>query len=157
MSDAIRERIKQQRRWQTHMERKHPGQSFAALVRGDDGGLHVRSFPSAQEAATASAPAREAAGGAPDLRMSCSASLAAPHPEAGTAGTSPRGWRPSRLARELGVSKRTVSRRCEANELPFIDHGGGKRPYRIIPMHVVKLVKLYGLGGVARMRAAGQL
>jgi hypothetical protein len=64
------------------------------------------------------------------------------------------GWTPSQLAKLLGVSKRTVNRRCNADLLPFIDHGTPQRPRRYISPDVVRLVRIYGLAGVARMRQA---
>ncbi len=109
------------------MSRRHP-----ALVRDHTGGLAVRQFATAEDA-TAAAQSRD---------------LAQP---------TGKGWTPARLGKELGLSKRTINRRCESDELPFVDHGTAKQPRRIIGMHIVKLVKLYGLGGVARMRKAGQL
>ena len=109
------------------MSRRHP-----ALVRDDTGGLAVRGFKTAEEASDA-AQARE---------------LTTP---------TGKGWTPARLGKELGLSKRTINRRCESDELPFVDHGTATQPRRIIPAGIVKLVKLYGLGGVARMRKAGQL
>lgn len=74
-----------------------------------------------------------------------------------TATQSLKGWPPSRLAKELAVSVRTINRRCEADELPFVDNGTSKQCRRTIPGHVVQLVKLYGLGGVARLRKAGHI
>ncbi|WP_043586905.1 hypothetical protein [Geminisphaera colitermitum] len=116
---------------------------FAALVRGDDGALHVRRFATAADAAGVAAREREFVPAYPI------------HPEDVKPTT--KGWPPSRLARELGISSRTICRRCERDQLPYINHGGASRPYRLIPLHVVKLVKLYGLASVARMRAAGQI
>lgn len=103
----------------------------AAIVRDDTGGLAVRHFATAEAAAEASA-AREVA-------------------------PTGKGWTPAKLGAEIGVSKRTINRRCEDDLLPHVDQGTPECPRRIIPMHIVKLVKLYGLAGVARMRRAGQL
>lgn len=106
---------------------RHP-----ALVRDDTGGLAVRHFPTA-EAASDAAQARE---------------LPVP---------SGKGWTPARLGKELGLSKVTINRRCAADLLPHVDQGTPEHPRRIIPMHIVRLVKIYGLAGVGRMRRAGQL
>jgi hypothetical protein len=106
--------------------------AHSALVRDDMGGLVLRRFPTA-EAATEAAQARE---------------LTQP---------TGKGWTPARLGKELGLSKRTINRRCEADLLPHVDHGTPGRPRRIIPHAIVKLVKIYGLAGVGRMRQAGQI
>jgi hypothetical protein len=109
----------------------------SALFRDSLGGLTIRHFPSAEDAQKHHA-ARE---------------LAEPAPAAGSC----KGWTPARLAKELGLSKRTINRRCEADLLPHMDHGTPDSPRRIIPAAIVKLVRIYGLAGVARMRSAGQL
>ena len=66
-------------------------------------------------------------------------------------------WTPARLGSLLGVSKRTINRRCEENLIPFVDQGTPKRPRRMISSETVKLIRVHGLAGVARMRAAGIL
>lgn len=83
---------------------------FAALVRGDDGALHVRRFATAADAAGVAAREREFVPAYPI------------HPEDVKPTT--KGWPPSRLARELGISSRTICRRCERDQLPYINHGG---------------------------------
>ena len=108
----------------------------SALFRDSLGGISVRHFPSAADAAK-HGNARELA--EPIARESC------------------KGWTPARLAKELGISKRTINRRCEADLLPHMDHGTPDSPRRIIPAAIVKLVRIYGLAGVARLRSAGQI
>ncbi len=99
----------------------------AALVRGDDEGLHVRHFATAAEAATAS-QAREIA------------------PEPGLKSTV--------LARRIGVHPRTLRRAHDRGELPGVKHG---ERILIIPRRVCRLVMTHGLLGVAGMVRRGQL
>ena len=99
----------------------------AALVRGDDEGLHVRHFPTASAAAKAS-QAREIA----------------PEP----------GLRSTLLARKIGVHPRTLRRAHDRGELPGIKHG---ERLLIIPRRVCRLVMTHGLLGVAGMIKRGEL
>jgi hypothetical protein len=68
--------------------------------------------------------------------------------------THPHGLTPPQLAKLIGVSGRTVERRCAAGYLPFMDHGPKKR---LIQWPTVDLVVAHGLGGVERMVRAGRL
>lgn len=130
--------------------------SRSALVRDDLGGLSVRRFASAADAAAiardlAEVPDIEA--GEPTARKSMGAMKVKP----AMGRNRSKGWTPAQLARLLGVSKRTINRRCEADLLPFIDHGTPEHPRRVIAPEVVRLVRLRGLGGVAAMRRNGLL
>lgn len=73
------------------------------------------------------------------------------------APTSRPAWPVSRVARELGVHPRTITRRCVNGELPFVDHGTADRGQRFIPAGVVELIRVHGLRGVAAMMRAGML
>jgi|GEM_PF-3673730 len=72
-------------------------------------------------------------------------------------GAMKRCWTPARLAKAIGVSKRTINQRCADGDLPFIDQGTSKRQRRFIKPEIVAMIKERGLGGVARMRQAGLL
>lgn len=104
--------------------------NHSALVRGDDGNLHIRHFPTAADAARVAA-------------------------EREIAGRSIKGGLLSfKLARDLGVHPKTIRRRWERGELPGVEHG---ERTLVIPHEACRLVKIYGLVGYARMRAAGKL
>jgi hypothetical protein len=114
------------------------GPQHSALVRGDDGGLHVRRFASGDAARAASA-ARE-------ITPEDVASIAGP-----TAGL----MRASAFAAKVGVSPRTVRRMYARGALPGAREDG---PHLLkVPVHLLRLATVYGLRGVERMAAAGLL
>lgn len=106
--------------------------SFAALTRTDMGGLAIRHFPTAADAAR----------------------VAAEREIATTGRGSGRGVKSFELARKLGVHPKTIRRRWEAGDLPGIEQGDRTL---IIPHEAVRLVSIYGLLGYARMKRAGKL
>lgn len=112
--------------------------SHAALVRGEDGGLAVRRFARAEDA-QAHSDQREVAPERPATRYAKA------------------DWTTGDLAKLLGVSQRTIIRRCELDLLPFVDHGTATQPRRRFTAETIRLIRRHGLGGVARMRQAGQL
>jgi hypothetical protein len=114
------------------------GHRHSALVRGDDGALHVRRFATGDDARGASA--------ARDLTPESIASIAGP-----TSGLMPSAV----FARKLGIHPRTVRRLHARGALPgSVDHGA--RLLRV-PAHLLRLAVVYGLRGVERMAAAGLL
>jgi hypothetical protein len=105
---------------------KHP--AFGALFRNDAGGLEIRHYPTAAEAALVAAE-RE---------------LTEMH--------SLKGTRSTVLARELGLSPRTLRRRWLAKEIPGIEHG----PRRLlIPREACRLIRLFGLWRYVQLRRTG--
>jgi hypothetical protein len=113
-------------------------QRHSALVRGDDGALHVRRFATGVDARSASA--------ALELTPETVASIAGP-----TSGLMPSAV----FARKLGIHPRTVRRLHARGALPgSVDHGA--RLLRV-PAHLLRLAVVYGLRGVERMAAAGLL
>jgi len=109
-----------------------PAPHFAALVRNDRGGLELRRFHTSADAA----------GAAADREMVSRVRSAGP------------GIPSHQLARELGVSAKTIRRRWEKGDLPGIAHG---ERTLLIPHDAVRLVKIHGLLGYAHRRAAGLL
>lgn len=110
---------------------------YAALIRGDDGGLDVRRFHTAADAAAASAASDgvfESGLSALDKRRKMTTS--------------------HDLARELGLHPKTVRRWVLRNEIPAIAHGPR---LLMIPNRICQLVKLWGLDGVRRMALRGEL
>lgn len=109
-------------------ERNH-----AALVRGDDGSLHVRHFATAQAAQAAQIPQDFVVDDSP------------------RAAGRPRGRvRLSEAAREIGVHPKTFKK-----YLKHIRHEHPS-PYVVyIPRSELDLIRIHGLHGLARMRAAG--
>jgi hypothetical protein len=114
----------------------------AALVRGEDGNLAIRSFETATQA-TAAARGREIAPnpGMPPILIQ----------------DGRQHWTVARLARTIGLTPRAIHHRCEAGELPHIDHGTEKRSRRLIPAWIADAVIRYGLRNVAARARAGTL
>ena len=100
---------------------------YRALVRGDDDALHIREFQTAAAAALAAAD-RELKQPTVELRAVHSADL----------------------AREFGLSPRTVRRAWQRGELPAIEHGAHKL---MVPTPIVALCRRYGLARVCRFMA----
>lgn len=108
---------------------------FAALVRGDDGGLTVRWFRT-QEEATAACCAHEVA--PPKVSRRDARSMSTTH----------------ELAHDLGIAPARVRKWVIRHDIPRVCHG----PRSImIPNRICRLVKLYGLQGVAHMAQRGEL
>lgn len=118
--------------------RDRPG----ALVRGDDGNLHLRQFATPAMAAQAAA-ARELAPPADVLLVQS---------EPARVGRLRRETTLKGLARELGVSSRTIRR-----YLPWLRHRQPAYGRTFIPQEEVVLIKSYGLHGVRRMRTAANM
>lgn len=120
----------------------------SALIRGDDDGLTVRRFADPADAQAACAareeePAPYAAGA-----ITCQIRTPAKSIQRG-------GWTKSHeLAHEIGMSPKTVRRAILRGELPAISHGERSM---MIPNRICRLVKLYGLRGVAGMVHRGLL
>lgn len=114
--------------------------NHAALVRGDDGNLHVRQFPTAADASAASQH-RELNPPRLDVLM--------------IAGKRSGSIRSPEFARRLGVHPRTIRRCFERGGLP----GAKEHGQRIleIPLRLLRLAEAYGLRGVERMAKQGQL
>jgi signal peptidase I len=109
-------------------------QEHSALVRGEDGGLHVRRFEKRADAAAAEG-SREVS------------------PALATAGK--KGWSTGKVAKLIGVSQRTIIRRCEDGTIPHTDHGTVGQARRTIASETVRLIRAHGLRGLGRMRQAG--
>jgi hypothetical protein len=60
-----------------------------------------------------------------------------------------------RAARMIGVSAKTLNKRCVAGEIPFINNGTETKARRAIPRRVIELVHRHGLRGVAIMMETG--
>jgi hypothetical protein len=108
--------------------------TYSALVRGDDGSLEVRRFDN-QEDATAAEASREVA----------------PERKGG------RDYTTGEIAKIIGISQRTIMRRCDRGEIPFKDQGTLGCARRMISTHTLRLIKTHGLRGLARMIQAGLL
>ena len=104
---------------------------YAALMRGDDGNLHIRRYRSAQEAAAVAA-LRELPEAREDLK----------------------GIKSHAFARQLGVHPKTIRRMWSRGDLPGILHGPRTL---LIPRLICRLARTYGLIGVARMIRQGRL
>lgn len=114
--------------------------NFAALVRGEDGNLHMRHFPTAADACTASSHL-ERTPDAEQVRIVC--------------GRRGGEIKSTKLAREIGVHPRTIRRAFERGELPGCKEHGPR--ILMVPMHIYRLIMAYGLRGVGRMAKAGQI
>lgn len=114
------------------------GQPHSALVRGDDGGLHVRRFASGDDARAASAVR--------DI---------APEDIAAVAGNTRGLVRASVFAQKVGVSPRTVRRMYARGALPGAREDGPR--LLKVPAHLLRLAAAYGLRHVERMARAGKL
>lgn len=112
--------------------------NHAALVRGDDGGLAVRRFTRAEDA-RAHDMAREIV------------------PEKTQDARRKAKWTPAMVGKLIGVSGVTISRRCVANMLPYVDYGTPNQQRFRLTDDTVRLIKIHGLAGVARLRQAGQI
>lgn len=118
--------------------RQRDEQRHAALVRGEDGGLYIRRFASAVDAAAVAAEHRDVVQPGSILPVAH-----IPRPRR-------REWRLADVAKELGVSTRTVRR-----YLPYLKHRQPSPHVTYVDGQDVVLVKLYGLHGLARMRKSG--
>lgn len=118
-------------------------QTYPALVRDAKGNLEIKRYASSYDAMLASA-GRE---------------LQTPRDGLIVIDATGRrkGYTVGRLAAYLGVSSRTIARRCESGELPHIDHGTAAKPMRIIPPDVVNLIHQRGLRGVACLMRSGRV
>ncbi len=108
--------------------------TYSALVRGDDGGLEVRRFATREDAAAAES-SREIT----------------PERKGG------RDYTTGEVAKQIGISQRTIIRRCDKGEIPFKDQGTSGQARRMISSHTLRLIKTHGLRGLARMIQAGLL
>ncbi|MBS0229471.1 MAG: hypothetical protein JSS23_12375 [Proteobacteria bacterium] len=114
-----------------------PSLKFAALVRGDDGGLAVRWFRTPQEAADAC----------------CAHEETAPRPQVALRDT--RATTPTHiLARELGMRAETCRRNVIKYRIPSIPQGPRSL---MVPNRICILLKLYGFLGVRGMIVRGEL
>ena len=111
--------------------------SHPALVRGENGGLQVRRFPTAADA-TAAARGRE-------LLPPANIPLVA----------SKRAWTARRLAKRLGLSATAIARRCREGEIPAINMGTAKMSRWSIAPETVREILIRGLRGVALRAKAG--
>jgi hypothetical protein len=119
--------------------------AYPALVRGDDGSLHVRSFATAEDA-NAAARANPSLDHEP-----------APVPAADA-------WKhtgsPAELAARLGFcSGQTITRLCRDGSLPCRDEGAGRMlpRYRLPIRAIVASVAARGLRATIAAHRAGQL
>lgn len=110
----------------------------SALVRGEDGNLHIRNFPTAAAACTASSHL-ERTPDAAQIQIVC--------------GRRGGEIRSTKLAREIGVHPRTIRRAFERGELPGCKEHGER--ILMVPMHIYRLIMAYGLRGVGRMARVG--
>lgn len=114
-----------------------PVGDFPALVRGEDGNLHIRKFPTSADAAAASSD-RELP--PPDqVQIVCGVR---------------RGWiQSTKLAKKHGLHPRRIRRAYQNGELPgCIEHGAHTL---MVPSHLDRLISAYGLRGVGQMAKAG--
>lgn len=107
-------------------------ESYGAMIRGDDGNLHIRHYRTPAQAAAMAAAHREL------------------HEPAILTGA---GIKSAALARELGLCGKTIRRAYAAGELPGIEHGPKTL---IIPHKVARAVRTYGLLGVRAMMRSGR-
>lgn len=114
----------------------------AALFRNDKGGLEIRHFATATDAARASA-----------------AIETGPQPSAEELQTviGKRGgdMRSTDFARRLGIHPRTVRRMYARRELPGAREHGER--ILLVPAHLLRLALAYGLRHVGRLARLGQL
>lgn len=128
----------------TSKRRRRNWPAFPALVRGDDGGQHVRSFATA-------AAANLAACANPSLDF---------QPTPATEAWKHAGS-PTELAEKLGgiTSAATITRLCKTHSLPCRDDGAGtKLPRYKLPIRaIVASVQARGLRATIAAHRAGQL
>jgi transposase InsO family protein len=125
----------------------HRRPAYPALIRGDDGGLHVRSFATSEDAGAASRAN-------PSLDH---------EPYAAPAGRDP--WKhtgsPAELSRRLnGVpSADTITRLCREGGLPCRDMGTGRTlpRYRLPIRAILASIAARGLRATVAAHRAGQL
>jgi len=108
--------------------------AHAALVRGDDGGLTVRHFDSTADATAACAAYEPPAPSAQDMQRNMTSTHA--------------------FAHEIGMHPKTLRRAVIKYRLPAVDHGAHSL---FIPNRICRLIRLYGLRGVAGMSLRGEL
>jgi hypothetical protein len=136
---------------------QHPSSTgYGALVKGEDGGLHIRHFLTPADAARA-ARGRELLCPSVPVGQMARELVSKINDTSAAATTMRHAWTPAKLAARLGLSVRTINRRCEAGELPYIDHGTVSRPKRYIPAEAVQLILIHGLRGVGVMCRTGLL
>lgn len=113
------------------------GPAHSALVRGEDGNLHIRRFSSAKDAMVAN---RER-------------DLPAPDQVAVVMGRQGGRIRHTVFARKLGLTPRQIRNAYKDGGLP----GAIEQTERIleVPVHLVRLAEAYGLKQVVRMAKAG--
>jgi hypothetical protein len=122
------------------------GAGHAALVRGDDGNLHIRHFATAQDAAVASA-GREL--------EPPSAVLPPTEQVQAVIGRRSGEMRHTEFARTLGLTPRQVRDCWKRGGLP-----GAKEHSAyilVVPRYLLRLAQTYGLRQVERMAKAGLL
>lgn len=124
--------------------------SHYAIIRDDRGGLQVRRFATAADAAAVSCE-RELPAPAPLPR----AQLPAPVEIAAIAGRDTGTMRHSEFAHRLGIHPDTVRRAWKAGGLP----GAVEQTQRslMVPARLLRLAKVYGFVPVTRMGRAGLL
>lgn len=115
-----------------------PAPRHAALVRGDDGNLHMRRFDSGAAAAMA-AGAREIVPPTTEIEM--------------VMGRKGHFLSPRQFAEKLGISSRTVRRAFNEGGLPGAKEHGPKTLR--IPSATLRLAEAYGLQRVVRWAKAG--
>ncbi len=125
----------------------------SALVRDDLGGLAVRRFSSAADAAAIDRELVEVP------EVSCHGAderAARPYPRSLGVMRSRRAlWTPAKLAEKLGKSRQAVSELCRKGVIPAVDHGAGSQKARwVIAAETVDEIVSYGLRRMA-MRARG--
>lgn len=111
-----------------------------ALVRGDDGALHVRRFATARGAAFIASQQRD---------------LEPPRPVVMTMRRRAAEMRHTEFAAELGISQRIVRAAFKRGELP-----GAKEHSAyilMVPTELLRLAKVWGLRHVGRLAKAGKL
>lgn len=120
----------------------------SALIRGEDGGLDVRRFANPGDAQAACAAREEEP--APYAAGVITCAIKTPPASVRRGGLT----KSHQLAHEIGISPAMVRAAIMRGELPAIPHGERSL---MIPNRICRLVKLYGLRGVAGMVHRGLL
>lgn len=125
----------------------------AALIRGDDGNVHIRRFDTAAQAATAS---RDREIGTPNIeRRTPNTQVPSAEEVAAVIGKRSGEMRHTEFARELGISPRIVREQYKRGGLPGTKEHSAY--ILIVPTHLLRLARTYGLRQVERLAKAGMI
>ena len=122
----------------------------STLIRGDDDGLAVRRFADPADAQAACAAREEEPAAYAYAPGAITCAIKTPPASVQRGGLT----KSHKLAHELGISPSMVRKAIMKGELPAIPHGERSL---MIPNRICRLVKTYGLRGVAGMVARGEL